>query len=126
MANVILDQNGIPKGPVFESTAPLQHRSAITVVDAADPADASGAVDSAGSQFCRFDLNLSGSGLVSLEVQVLFWNSRLSQWFGGGKRQLTEIGHHSLLVETRGAMVFLKVITFSGTSFNLSADYALS
>ena len=126
MANVRLDQNGIPRGPVFESTVPLQHRSAVTAVDAADSADTSGAVDSAGYQFCRFDITLSGSGLVSLDVQVLFWNSRLSQWFGGGKRQLTEAGRHAVMAETQGAVIFLKVIAFSGTSFSLSADYALS
>ncbi len=126
MANVRLDQNGIPKGEVFESTAPLLHRSGITEVDGSDPADASGAVDTAGYRYCRFDITLSGSGLASLEVQVLFWNARLGQWFGGAKRYLTETGRHSIQAETRGEMVFLKVTSFSGTSFNLSADYALS
>lgn len=126
MANVLLDNNGIPKGPVFESTVPVIHRSGITAVDATDPSDASGAVNCAGYEQCRFDILITGSGLTSLTVQVLFWNSRQSKWFGGAFRQFTTTGQHALVVEARGAMVFLKVTAFSGTSFNLSADHSLS
>lgn len=126
MANVRLDQNGIPKGPVFETTAPLQHRSGVTAIDATDPADTSGAVDCAGHERCRFDIAITGTGLISLEVQPIFWNSRQSQWFGGAKRQITSTGRHALEVVVRGAPVFLKVTAFSGTSFSLRADYALS
>ncbi|HEX77494.1 MAG TPA: hypothetical protein G4O03_03660 [Dehalococcoidia bacterium] len=126
MANVRLDQNGIPKGPVFETTPPLVHRSGVTAVDAEDPADISGAVDCAGYEQCRFDITISGTDFASLEVQAIFWNSRQSKWFGGAKRELTKTGQHALVVEVRGAVVFLKVTAFSGTSFSLSADYALS
>src|SRR3990172_2410674 len=122
MANVRIDQNGIPKGAVCEWTTPAVHRSGITGVDASDPADTSGAVDCDGYQYCRFDLSTSGSGFSSLDVQALFWNSRQSKWFGGGKRQFTETGQHAVLVEARGAIIFLKVVAFSGTSFTLSAD----
>ena len=125
MANVLLDNNGIPKGPVFESTIPALHRSGVTAVDTADPSDTSGAVNCAGYEQCRFDISITGTGLTSLTVQVLFWNPRQSKWFGGASRQFTVTGQHSLVVEARGAMIFLKVTAFSGTSFNLSADYSL-
>ena len=126
MADVRIDQNGIPKGPVYEWTTPAEHRSGVAAVDTGDPPDASGAVDVAGYERCRFDITITGTGFASLEVQVLFWNPRQSKWFGGGQRQFTATGQHAMLVEARGAVIFLKVIAFGGTSFELSADYALS
>lgn len=102
------------------------HRTAVTAVDAEDPADAIGAVDTRGYQECRFDIDIAGAGFTSLEVQVLFWNSRQSAWMGGGKRTFTDTGKHAVVVDSRGAMIFLKVTAFSGTSFALSADYSLS
>jgi len=56
---------------VYEASAPAVHRSGVTVVDAADPADASSGVDCAGYEYCRFDVNLTGVGITSLTVQVL-------------------------------------------------------
>ena len=127
MPNVRLDANGLPKAPVYEATGPLVHRSGVTAMDAADPADASGAVDCAGYEYCRFDVTLTGVGIASLEVQALFWNSRQSLWFGGAKHVLTAAGKYALAVpDVRGCPVFLKVTAFSGTSFSLSADYLLS
>ncbi len=126
MSNVRIDQNGIPKGPVYDPLSPAVHRSAITVVDSADPADTSGAVDCAGYQECRFDIALTGTGFTSLEVASLFWNSRQSKWFTGASRLYTATGQHALAVDARGATVYLKVVAFSGTSFSLSADYVLS
>lgn len=126
MTNVRLDENGLPQGPVYDPTTPQVHRSGVTSVDAADPADTSGAVQMAGYQYCRFDLTLTGSGFSSLEVQALFWNPRQSLWFGGAKRKFTTTGRHALMVEGRGVVIFLKVTAFSGTSFSLSADYTLS
>ena len=126
MANVRIDQNGIPKGPVYEWTVPEVHRSGVTVVDASDPADTSGAVNCAGYEHCRFDITIDGTGFNSLEVQVIFWNSRQSEWFGGAKKEFTSTGNHALLVEARGAIIFLKAIVFSGTSFTMSADSVLS
>ena len=108
------------------STQPGLHRSNITAVDSADPADTSGAIDTRGYKECRFDITITGTDFSSLEVQVLFWNSRQSKWMGGGKKTFTAVGQHALVVDARGAMVFLKVTAFSGTSFSLSADYALS
>ena len=127
MPNVRLDQNGLPKAPVFEVTTPVAHRSAITIVDASDPPDASGAVDCAGYEYCRFDIVLTGVGITSLEVQTLLWNDRQSLWFGGAARTFTAAGRYALATpDVRGCRVFLKVTAFSGTSFSLDADYLLS
>ena len=107
------------------STQPLVHRSGITAVDAADPSDTSGAIDTKGYKECRFDITITGT-ITSLEVQALFWNPRQSEWMGGGKRTFTSTGQHALVVDCRGAIIFLKVTAFSGTSFSLAADYILS
>ena len=126
MANVRIDENGVPKGPVYEQTAPTVHRSGVTAVDSSDPGDTSGAVDCAGYRQCRFDITLTGVSVTSLEVQAIFWNARQSLWFAGGSREFTATGQHALVVDAQGSYVFLKVTAFSGTSFSLSADYALS
>lgn len=107
------------------TTQPKVHRSNITAVDAADPADTSEAVDTKGYKECRFDITVTGT-IISLEMQILFWNPRQQAWWGGGKRTFTSTGQHALAVDARGAIIFLKVTAFSGTSFSLSADYALS
>ena len=108
------------------STQPRVHRNNITAVDAADPSDTSGAVETKGYKESRFDITITGTDFNSLEVQVLFWNSRQEKWMGGSKRILASIGQHALVVDSRGAIIFLKVTAFSGTSFSLSADYVLS
>ena len=108
------------------STQPKLHRSGVTAVDSADPADTSGAIDTKGYKECRFDITITGTGFTSLEVQVLFWNPRQEKWWGGGKRTFTSTGQHALVVDCRGAIIFLKVTAFSGTSFSMSADYTLS
>ena len=126
MANVRIDENGVPKGPVYEHTTPAMHRSGVTAVDGSDPGDTSGAVDCAGYRQCRFDITVTGVGFTSLEVQAIFWNARQSLWFAGGSRKFTSTGQHALVVDVQGSYVFLKVTAFSGTSFSLSVDYALS
>lgn len=108
------------------ATQPRLHRSGITAVDSSDPADTSGAVDTKGYQECRFDITITGTNFTSLEVQVLFWNSRQGKWMGGAKRTVTATGQYALVLDSRGAIIFLKVTAFSGTSFSLSADYVLS
>jgi len=125
MANVRIDANGVPKGFVYETTYPAAHRSGVTAVDASDPSGTSGAVDCAGYEEARFDITIGGTSFQSLDVQVLFWNSRVGVWCGGGSRRFTTTGRHALVVDTRGALVFLKVTAFSGTSFTLDADYLL-
>jgi hypothetical protein len=125
MTNVRIDANGLPKAPVYDATAPLLHRSSVTAVDGSDPAESAG-IETAGYQECRMDLDLSGVAVTSLEVQAIFWNARQGLWFGGGRRSFTATGRHALVVPCRGQKVFLKVTGFSGTSFSLDADYALS
>lgn len=126
MTNVRIDANGLAKGPVFESTTPAVHRAAVTTVDAADPAGTTGAVDCSGYQHCRFDITIGGTGLTSLDVQVLFWNPRQGVWFGGALCKFTATGKYALQVEALGCTIYLKVVSFSGTSFTLDADYSLS
>lgn len=108
------------------STQPKLHRSGVTAVDTSDPADTSGAVECKGYKECRFDITITGTDFQSLEVQALFWNPRQEKWMGGGKRTFASTGQHVLVVDCRGAIIFLKVTAFSGTSFSLSADYVLS
>jgi len=110
---------------VIYTTQPKLHRSGVTAVDTTDPEVTAG-VDTAGYEKCRFDITLTGTGFTSLEVQALFWNPRQGQWWGGGTRTFTSTGRHALEVESRGAIIFLKVTAFSGTSFSLSADYILN
>ena len=126
MANVRIDQHGVPKGPVYEWTAPQAHRSGVCEVDATDPQGTAGAVSCAGYQCCRFDIEIAGSDFEGLEVEVLFWNSRRSTWSRGASARLSATGSHAMEVDVRGATVFLKVTEFSGTSFTLDADYSLS
>ena len=108
------------------TTQPKSHRSAVTTIDSQDPADASNAIDTRGYKECRFGIGLSGVDISSLETQILFWNPRQQKWFGGGYRTFNSVGQHALVVDCRGAIIFLKVTAFSGTSFSLSADYTLS
>ena len=108
------------------ATQPKLHRSNVTTVDTTNPVDTSGAISSKGYKECRYDITITGTDLASLETQVLFWNPRQEKWFSGGKRTFTSTGQHALVVDGRGAIIFLKVTAFSGTSFSLSADYSLS
>jgi hypothetical protein len=108
------------------NTQPKPHRNGVTTVDAADPADTGEAIDCRGYKECRLDIDISGEDIAGLQVQALFWNPRQQRWFGGGRRVFTNTGRHSLVVDSRGAMLFLKVTAFTGTSFSLQADYSLS
>jgi hypothetical protein len=108
------------------ATQPKLHRSDVTTVDTTDPTDTSGAIDSRGYKECRFDITITGTDFTSLETQVIFWNQRQEKWFGGSNRTFNSTGPHALVVDSRGAIIFFKVVAFSGTSFSLSVDYSLS
>ena len=126
MANVRLDANGVPKGPVYECQTPILHRSGVTQADASDPADASGAVDSDGYRCCRFDVELTGT-VTEATVQVLFWNGTAAKWFGGASYQFTAGGRYALAIaDARGAKLYLKVKSLSGTNPSLTAHAVLS
>ena len=105
---------------------PKLHRSGVTAVDASDPSGTSGAIDTKGYNECRLDITIEGTDFESLAVQALFWNPRQEMWWGGARRVFSTTGRHSLAVRSRGAIIFLKVTAFSGTSFALSADYILN
>ncbi len=83
MTNVPIDEDGLSKAPVYDPTAPLLHRSAVTAGEGSDPTGSAG-IDTFGY-----------TGFTSLEVPVLFWSSRLSQWIGIGKRLFTGSGSHA-------------------------------
>lgn len=127
MPNVRLDQNGIPKAPVYEPATTLAHRSGVTAVDGSDPVGAGGGIDCGGYEYLRLDVAVAGVAVSSLTVQVLLWNARQSLWFGGASRTFTATGRYAIAVpDVRGAVVYLKVTAFTGTSFSLTADATLS
>ena len=94
MTNVPIDENGLSKVPFYDPTAPLLHRSAVTAGEGSDPAGSAG-IDTFGYEEARFDIDIGCTGFTSLEVPVLFWSSRLSQWIGMGKRLFTGSGSHA-------------------------------
>lgn len=105
---------------------PKLHRTLVTQVDEADPLELSSGIVTAGYKEARFDITLEGEDVNTLEVQLMFYNPRLNVWFGGSSFTFARAGCHTISADTRGATIFLKVIDFSGTSFELTADCCLS
>ena len=97
MTSVRIDQNGLPKAPVYDLTAPRIHRGAVTAVDSGNPAEPAG-IDTAGYEEYRFDLDI-----------------------GGGRRTLASAGRHALAVPCGGQKPSLKATSFNGASFSLGA-----
>lgn len=102
------------------------HREAVAAADAQDPAAAAGAVDSAGRERVRFDLDTTGStGLSALVVQALFWNPVAGRYFRGAEREFAagELAANPvpcLDIETRGApAVFLKIRSATATALDV-------
>lgn len=129
MANVRIDSNGIPKGAVFDQTAPVLHRNAVTTPDLADPASAAGGLATDGYLAADFDIEVTLGGADPLvEVVPLFYNPVAAAWFRGDAAFFTESGRYRLRAETRGAAVFLKVAALTGGSptLQLSAWASLS
>ena len=124
MGKELFDQFGRPVSGGYMPEIPLVHRTNVTAVES-DPANVLPGIDTKGYKECRFDITITGT-IISLEVQVLFWNQRQEKWWGGSKKTFTSTGQHALVVDCRGAIIFLKVTTFEGTPFSLSADYILS
>ncbi len=62
MANVRIDQNGVPKGAVYEQTAPVAHRSNVTAADSGDPGSPSDGVATDGYEALDFDLDITLGG----------------------------------------------------------------
>jgi hypothetical protein len=132
VANVRIDSQGVPKGPVYEETTPIRHRSGLTAADPSDPTSASAGVDCGGYRNVRFDLDTSGStGLTALKVQLLVWDATAGKYFRGGEysfgqAELAANPIPSLEAEVRGATVFLKVVSATATSLSISVYVSLS
>ena len=122
MANVRIDENGVPKGAVFEQSAPVLHRSGVAAVDAGAPLLAD-AVDTAGFEHADFDLDVTLGGTDPLlEVTPLFWSAGPQDWFRGESSFFTESGRYRLRVPARGARVFLAVTALEGDTPTLDLD----
>ena len=132
MANVRIDSQGVPKGPVYEETTPILHRSGLTAADPSDPASASEGLDCTGYRNIRFDVDTSGStDLTALKVQLLVWDATAAKYFRGGERsfdqeELAANPIPSLEAEVRGATVFLKVVSATAASLSISVYASLS
>ena len=132
MANVRIDAQGIPKGPVYEEAAPVLHRGAVSSPDAADPIDAGQGLSCSGYRNLRLDIDTTASaGLTALKVQVLVWNQTAARYFRGAERsfdsaQIAANPVPALELEVRGATVFLKVVSATATALSISVYAALS
>jgi hypothetical protein len=132
VANVRIDSQGVPKGPVYEETTPILHRSGLTAADASDPSSAGEGVDCSGYRNIRFDVDTSGSSeLTALKVQLLVWDATAAKYFRGGERsfgqeELAANPIPSLEAEVRGATVFLKLVSATATSLLVSVYASLS
>jgi len=132
VANVRIDSQGVPKGPVYEETPPILHRSGLTAADPSDPTSTSEGVDCTGYRNIRFDVDTSGSTeLTALKVQLLVWDATADKYFRGGERsfgqqELATNPIPSLEAEVRGATVFLKVVSATATSLSISVYASLS
>lgn len=121
MADVRIDANGVPKAAVFEQSTPVAHRSGVTAVDGSDPASASLGVASEGFRFVDFDVAVTLGGTDPLvEVVPLFFDATSGTWFRGESAYFTSSGRYRVRVEARGAVVFLQVVSLTGTSPTLS------
>ena len=121
-----------------EVGAPVAHRVAVTAIDPVQPADPTAGdpttgIDVGQARNSRFDITLSAVGLTSLTVTILFFNSRTQDWYRGesvtfdSTDLVAGTGRFALEVpEARDATIFLAVTTFTGTSFQLDADFIVS
>lgn len=121
MANVRIDQNGVPKHAVFEQTAPVVHRSGVTAVDGSDPVGATSGVASDGYAAVDFDVDVTLGGTNPMvEVAPIYHDATSNTWFRGESAFFTSSGRYRVRAETRGATVYLKVLALTGTSPTLS------
>jgi len=132
VANVRIDTQGVPKGPVYEETTPVLHRSGLTAADPSDPTSTSEGVDCTGYRNVRFDVDTSGSiDLTALKLQLLAWDATAGKYFRGADRsfdeeELAANPIPSLEAEVRGATVFLKVVSATAASLSISVYASLS
>ena len=121
MANVRIDSNGVPKGAVFETTAPAAHRTNVTAVDSGEPGSTSAGVNAEGYALVDFDVNVTLGGTNPMvEVAPLFYDVTAAHWFRGESSYFTASGRYRLRVEARGTIVYLQVVSLTGTAPTLS------
>ncbi len=122
MANVRIDENGVPKGAVFEQAASVLHRQGVTDADAGDPA-LGDAVDAGGFEHVDFDVDVTLGGDDPLvEVTPLFWSPAAAAWFRGESTYFAATGRYRVRVPARGARVFLAVTALEGDTPTLDLD----
>ena len=121
MANVRIDNNGVPKGAVFELTAPAAHRTSVTAVDGSEPGSVASGVNADGYAHVDFDIDVTLGGTDPMvEVAPLFYDATSTHWFRGESAYFTATGRYRLRADARGAVVFLQVVSLTGTSPTLS------
>lgn len=122
MANVRIDENGVPKGAVYEQTAPAPHRVNVTAVDVGSPALAA-AVDASGYEHIDFDVDLTLGGTDPMvEVVPLYYSATAAAWFRGEPAFFTESGRTRVRAAARGARVFLAVAALHGDTPTLQLN----
>lgn len=122
MANVRIDENGVPKAAVFEQGAAILHREGVTGVDGGAPS-VGDAVDATGFEHLDFDLDVTLGGTDPvLEVTPLFWSAGAAAWFRGEPAFFTSTGRYRLRTAARGALVFLAVTALEGETPTLDLD----
>ena len=108
-----------------EWIASATHRTGITAVDTVDPPTVASGVNCRDYMQCRFDIVKNSGTVTTLEVQILFWNSKQGAFMRGSKLEVDELPK-AIVTDVRGAIVFLKVTKLEGTTPNISIDYSLS
>lgn len=122
MANVRIDANGVPKGAVWEQTAPVAHRTSVTAADGSDPASSAG-IATDGYQAVDFDIDVTLGGTDPMvEVAPIYYDATASAWFRGASAFFTATGKYRVRAEARGALAYLKVVALTGTSPTLALN----
>lgn len=81
MPNARIDDNGVPKGAVYEQTVPVLHREGVDDIDEGDP-EPGDAIDAAGYEHLDFDLDVTlGGDEPLLEVTALYYDATADGWF---------------------------------------------
>jgi len=128
------DTQGFPIVEASKETSTV-HRSAVTVEDTLaenDPDnDGSSGLDASGYRVATFDIKIAGVDFEEILLVLARWNPIAGLWFHDVKESwdkgfFTEVGTYSIQVEVRAGLVFMKVVNFVGTSFQVDVWVALS
>ena len=109
-----------------------KHRQNVVAIDnwgGGEPAKTLG-IDAYGYKSCLFDVILTGVGMTSLEVETFYYDEEDAHWVASGVKidllsldGITATGGRVGLIEedAQGRVIFFKVVSFAGTSFDLTA-----